>query len=325
MKNILTKSLFVSVAIILTTSSASALNYCTDLTKTLSKGSQNSQVLKLQQYLFEGGYLVAKPNGYFGAGTVKAVKSFQYEHQLSETGSLGSATRKKIKDVSCGNGVVDISKEDKVLVSQFNSIYNNDYYQNLTSYYYYSSKYEYGQPIKKDQYSKLLNDSMGSTVSGTYTNPYSTSERIKMLNDALDLTNLFINNIDTNNTYYIKASKAVNDLKQIASSMKNEQVKTSALGLISSSEKELKAKHDLIATWKEKENFSKDFLQKVIKTINNNNGDISSIYNLPSDPISDQKMKTIDSDLENFANLSGQTQSDSFKAYDDYKKILGLE
>jgi len=100
MKNILIKWLFVSTAIILITSSASATT-CTNLTKTLSKGSENGEVLKLQQFLFDAGYLTAKPNGYFGNGTIDAVKKFQKSNKILISGSVGQATKGKIKEISC--------------------------------------------------------------------------------------------------------------------------------------------------------------------------------------------------------------------------------
>jgi streptogramin lyase len=100
MKNILLKGLFVSASIIFATSSVSAMT-CTNLTKSLSKGSENSEVLTLQQFLFDGGYLTAKPNGYFGAGTAAAVKKFQIANGMSPVGSVGAGTRGKLKDVSC--------------------------------------------------------------------------------------------------------------------------------------------------------------------------------------------------------------------------------
>lgn len=100
MKHILVKSFFVFGLIVLVTSLASAM-VCTNLTKALSKGSENNEVLKLQQFLFDGGYLTVKPNGYFGNGTVAAVKKFQASNKLSQVGSVGVVTRGKIKDVSC--------------------------------------------------------------------------------------------------------------------------------------------------------------------------------------------------------------------------------
>jgi peptidoglycan hydrolase-like protein with peptidoglycan-binding domain len=115
MKNILIKGLFVSASILLVTSSASAMT-CTNLTKTLSKGSENSEVLKLQQFLFDGGYLTAKPNGYFGAGTMTAVKKFQGANGLSQVGSVGPLTRSKVKGVSCGKDISTTANTNKVNV-----------------------------------------------------------------------------------------------------------------------------------------------------------------------------------------------------------------
>ena len=101
MKNILIKGLFVGASIIFVVSSASAMT-CTNLTKSLAKGSENSEVLKLQQFLFDSGYLTAKPNGYFGNATMIALKKFQGASGLAQVGSVGPGTRGKVKEVSCG-------------------------------------------------------------------------------------------------------------------------------------------------------------------------------------------------------------------------------
>lgn len=113
MKNILLKGLFVSASVIFATSSVSAMA-CTNLTKSLSKGSENSEVLKLQQFLFDGGYLTVKPNGYFGNGTVAAVKKFQGVNKLSQVGSVGPGTRSKVKEVSCGKDISASVNTNKV-------------------------------------------------------------------------------------------------------------------------------------------------------------------------------------------------------------------
>ncbi|MBP6948692.1 MAG: peptidoglycan-binding protein [Candidatus Pacebacteria bacterium] len=112
MKNILLKWLFIYLSLFLGTSSSFAM-VCTDLTKTLSKGSENSEVLKLQQFLFDGEYLTAKPNGYFGNGTVSAVRKFQKTNGLSQVGLVGPGTRNKIKSLSCSNS----SKNETLLIS----------------------------------------------------------------------------------------------------------------------------------------------------------------------------------------------------------------
>ncbi len=118
MKNILIKGLFVSASIIFVTSSASAMA-CTNLTKALSKGSENSEVLKLQQFLFDSGYLTANPNGYFGAGTMNAVKKFQVANGISQVGSTGPVTRSKIKTLSCSKNTSNfkVKLDDTTLAS----------------------------------------------------------------------------------------------------------------------------------------------------------------------------------------------------------------
>lgn len=102
MKHILFKSLFASFTILLATSSASAMT-CTNLTKSLARGQENGEVLMLQQFLADGGYLTVKPNGFFGNGTVNAVKKFQIANGMSPVGTVGPATRGKVKEVSCKN------------------------------------------------------------------------------------------------------------------------------------------------------------------------------------------------------------------------------
>lgn len=92
--------LFITSSFSFTFSQASA-STCVTLTKPLSKGSENSEVLTLQQFLSDGGYLIVKPNGYFGENTKKAVVSFQKAQKILGTGAVGQVTRAKIKEVSC--------------------------------------------------------------------------------------------------------------------------------------------------------------------------------------------------------------------------------
>jgi peptidoglycan hydrolase-like protein with peptidoglycan-binding domain len=98
-KNIFTLLLIIS-SFVITFSQVSA-STCVTLTKPLSKGSENNEVLMLQQFLADGGYLVVKPNGYFGENTKKAVVSFQKAQKILGTGAVGQVTRAKIKEVSC--------------------------------------------------------------------------------------------------------------------------------------------------------------------------------------------------------------------------------
>lgn len=52
-------------------------------------GSQSEQVLKYQQRLYELGYLLAEPDGFYGSETLSAVKRFQGRNGLIADGYLG--------------------------------------------------------------------------------------------------------------------------------------------------------------------------------------------------------------------------------------------
>ena len=68
---------------------------CVDLTSVLSKGAENSRVLALQNFLFEKGYLKAKPNGYFGVGTVAAVKAYPSSRAIGDISVYAPTMRSK--------------------------------------------------------------------------------------------------------------------------------------------------------------------------------------------------------------------------------------
>jgi peptidoglycan hydrolase-like protein with peptidoglycan-binding domain len=76
---------------------------CVTLTKSLAAGQENSEVLALQQFLYARGYMSVKPNGYFGPGTVAALKKFQRAYGMAAVGSVGPGTRTKIKSLSCSS------------------------------------------------------------------------------------------------------------------------------------------------------------------------------------------------------------------------------
>ncbi len=79
---------------------------CVDLKSGLARGMENSNVLALQNFLFEKGYLKAKPNGYFGAGTFSGVKAYQKSLGFEQAGSVGPATRAAIRKETCGTSSV---------------------------------------------------------------------------------------------------------------------------------------------------------------------------------------------------------------------------
>ena len=96
------RKIFALLAIVSNIAFVSALS-CVDLTKNLTKGSRVAQVLILQNFLASKGYLKAKPNGYFGAGTVAAVKAYQRSVGLSASGQVFPLTRAAIKQETCSD------------------------------------------------------------------------------------------------------------------------------------------------------------------------------------------------------------------------------
>ena len=59
--------------------------------RTLKRGSQGADVVKLQNALYEHGYKVSK-DGVFGPGTEKIVKQFQESEKLTADGIVGKGT-----------------------------------------------------------------------------------------------------------------------------------------------------------------------------------------------------------------------------------------
>ncbi len=76
---------------------------CVDLQNNLIKGKETSEVLSLQNFLAQKGFLTAKPNGYFGVGTLAAVKKYQQSIGLSRSGQVFPLTRAAIKKETCGS------------------------------------------------------------------------------------------------------------------------------------------------------------------------------------------------------------------------------
>lgn len=68
---------------------------------------QTTHVRDLQQVLYDKGYLSVKPTGYFGMLTLKAVKQYQKENSIPQTGFVGEITRGMLRSDVCG-GTGDI-------------------------------------------------------------------------------------------------------------------------------------------------------------------------------------------------------------------------
>lgn len=111
---------------------------CVDLSYDLYQGLSDSftdkSISNLQSYLSKLGYIKVSPNGYFGPSTLSAVKNYQLNNNISNTGRVGPATRKKIRDDSCkinnnsalvlnavsnqtNNSIVGINKNNPTVIS----------------------------------------------------------------------------------------------------------------------------------------------------------------------------------------------------------------
>ena len=82
--------------------------------KVYKSGDENSGVKEVQTRLFELGYLDKKyVTGYFGAITVSAVKKFQKNNQISETGTVAELTLKALNSASAKVNKVEKSETTK--------------------------------------------------------------------------------------------------------------------------------------------------------------------------------------------------------------------
>lgn len=92
---------------------------CVDISYNLRVGSRDVntdyQVSLLQDFLSpEYLYLPVGPTGYYGQATMRAVKAFQRDYGISQTGTVGPITRAKIKQLTCGVGSGICAKDLKV-------------------------------------------------------------------------------------------------------------------------------------------------------------------------------------------------------------------
>jgi peptidoglycan hydrolase-like protein with peptidoglycan-binding domain len=114
---------------------ASAQSACVSISPTLTLGSRGTQVTQLQSFLVSRGYPGGgnwMVTGYFGQATQSAVRIFQSEQGLPQTGVVDSATASAISNVSCGYGYQNPF-----------SNYNYNYNYNYSGYT--SPWYPYGQ------------------------------------------------------------------------------------------------------------------------------------------------------------------------------------
>ena len=77
---------------------------CIDLNTTLKQGARGGPVSSLQRFLIDQKVLGSIPTGYFGTKTFVAVKYFQSQNDILQTGIAGPITRGAIKNKSCNVG-----------------------------------------------------------------------------------------------------------------------------------------------------------------------------------------------------------------------------
>ncbi|MEN9881341.1 MAG: hypothetical protein RLZZ308_524 [Candidatus Parcubacteria bacterium] len=76
------------------------------ITRNLKRGSENNEVVILQNVLIRAGFLYANPNGYFGYQTESAVRRFQIDNSILGTGIVGPATRNALNERLCDHDVI---------------------------------------------------------------------------------------------------------------------------------------------------------------------------------------------------------------------------
>jgi peptidoglycan hydrolase-like protein with peptidoglycan-binding domain len=90
-KSILTAFIFLAIPLV---------SYASIINTEMGYGSTGAQVLKLQQFLINGGYLQGTATGNFYSLTQQAVEAYQSAHGISPTGYVGSLTRGAINENS---------------------------------------------------------------------------------------------------------------------------------------------------------------------------------------------------------------------------------
>lgn len=75
--------------------------FCLDLSSNLHRGAESENVMKLQTFLSQKGFLTEAPSGFYGDKTVEAVKDYQTSKGLPQTGMVYDITRSLLKEDAC--------------------------------------------------------------------------------------------------------------------------------------------------------------------------------------------------------------------------------
>ncbi len=111
------------------TANAQVASPCVSLSRSLSYGSQGSDVYTLQNFLIGQGLMNASATGYFGPITQSAVMRFQSMHGIAATGVVGPITRGAMGQNCTGTSYYDSSYNNQYPYNTYNSSsYNSGYY-----------------------------------------------------------------------------------------------------------------------------------------------------------------------------------------------------
>jgi peptidoglycan hydrolase-like protein with peptidoglycan-binding domain len=88
-------------AVLLASVNTASASSCVGLSTNLRIGMKSNEVTLLQNYLNTEGYNIGQATGFFGQRTLAAVKLFQIDTGLINSGFVGALTRNAIQKKSC--------------------------------------------------------------------------------------------------------------------------------------------------------------------------------------------------------------------------------
>lgn len=96
-----------------TSQGVSSKKTCTKFINSLGMGdgfknNKSDLVHDLQKVLFDKGYLKVNPTGYFGRLTSQAVKAYQKDNNISQTGYVGEKTRGALQNHFCDDSLPSV-------------------------------------------------------------------------------------------------------------------------------------------------------------------------------------------------------------------------
>ncbi len=105
-----------------------------------SDRGESRDIFLLQSFLANRLLLKAEPSGYYGSGTVVAVRQFQRENALTPTGITGPLTRVKLKEQTCpaeykpNEGLGDVGRDRIMLATSSKNVNSKRIFKAICSY-----------------------------------------------------------------------------------------------------------------------------------------------------------------------------------------------